>query len=156
MRGLMTFGTMAVALTAGVAAAGEHPIEINNHYFQNEDKYPTRDGYYFTQDNEGRFEAIQGPFENGPARCIGSGFVHEGRNPEIGGICIFGEGEDTFTMSWKVNYPKMRNDWQIVGGTGRYEGMTGEGVATTDIEVVYHAMPLRQTHIIGTVDLPGE
>ena len=57
-------------------------------------------------------------------------------------------------MAWEAGEQGAANVWHIVDGTGRYEGMTGSGIATTDTEIMYKAMPLRQTHIVGTVDIP--
>ena len=144
----------SVVATAGVA--GEHAIEINNSYFLNETTYKFSDRVYLTQDNIGAFEVVKGPFEDGAARCIGSGFVFYSGINTIEGICIFGEGEDTFTMSWKAGAMGAANSWEIVDGTGRYQGMTGSGLATTEIASKYQVMPLRRTYIAGTVTLPDK
>ena len=31
----------------------------------------------------------------------------------------------------------------------------GKGIATTGVEIMYKAMPLRQSHIVGSVTIPG-
>ena len=155
MRARLTCAILACA-TASAAFGGEHRVEINNTYPMNEEVIRLRDRAYFTQDNKGYFEVVQGPIENGPARCIGSGFYFAESRTDNGGICIFGKGADTFTMIWKVGKESLSNDWTIAAGTGRYESMTGKGIATTGAEIMFHAMPLRRTHIIGTVEIPNE
>ena len=141
-------------LLAMSGAAAEERLELNNIYPLTQEYFQLAESVFFTQDNRGFFEVVDGPFEAGPARCIGSGFGYrDGRNT-ISGICIFGEDADTFTMAWEAGEQGAANEWKIVGATGRYEGMTGSGIATTDTEIMYKAMPLRQTHIVGTVDIP--
>ena len=145
---------MGAALLATGAAHADQPIELNNVYPLNQEYFQLSESMYYTQDNRGYFEVVEGPFEEGPARCVGSGFGFRDGTNSIDGICIFGEGEDTFTMRWKSGEKGEANTWSIVAGTGRYDGMTGEGIATTAVEVMYKAMPLRQSHILGRVDIP--
>lgn len=137
-------------------ASAQQRIEINNIYPMSGTYYQLADRIFFTQDNKGQFEVVEGPIQDGPARCIGSGFGFQDGTSTIQGICIFGEGEDTFTMDWFAGEQGAANTWNIVQGTGKYEGMTGNGIATTGVEVMYRAMPFRETHIIGTVTLKGE
>lgn len=142
------------AFLPGSAAFAEEDIELNNLYPLSQEYFQLSDRIYFTQDNKGYFEVVKGPFEEGPARCIGGGFGFQDGTSTIEGICIFGEGDHTFTMSWKLGIQGSANTWEISGGTGRYDGMTGSGIATTGAEIMYRAMPLRKTHIIGTVTMP--
>jgi hypothetical protein len=145
---------ITAGLFAASTAAAQETLEINNIYPMTEESFQLSDRIYFTQDNRGYFEVVQGPAKDGPARCIGGGFGLRDGTKTIEGICIFGEGEDTFTMAWQAGQQGAANDWQIVAGTGRYDGMTGSGIASTGVEIMYKAMPLRQTHIIGTVEIP--
>ncbi|MGY3437817.1 MULTISPECIES: hypothetical protein [unclassified Marinovum] len=140
-------------LTAG-AAISEVRIELNNVYPITEETFQLSDGVYYTQDNRGYFEVIEGPIEAGPARCLGSGFSFSNGQRTTEGICIFGAAEDTFTMRWKAGQQGEANAWTIVAGTGKYRGMTGEGIATTRVEIMYRAMPQRQSHIVGMVRFP--
>ena len=141
--------------TLGVpASADEQRIEINNVYPLNQENFDLGDHIFHLTDNTGGFEVIEGPVDGGPARCLGSGFGFEDGTNSINGICVFGEGDDTFTMRWKAGEKGEANTWEIVTGTGRYEGMTGSGIATTDIASAYQALPLRRTHIVGTVEIP--
>ena len=149
---ILTAAVLA-ATWAGAAAALE-PVELNITYPTNEQLFKFPDSWFFTQDNKGTFEVVKGPFENGPARCIGSGFGDLMGQRRISGICIFGEGADTFTIIWKTGDGDAANTWGVAAGTGRYEGMTGEGTATTGTIDGYQNLPIRRTHVSGYVTFP--
>jgi hypothetical protein len=135
------------------ASAEQQRIEINNIYPLNQENFDLGDHIFHLTDNMGGFEVVEGPMDDGPARCLGSGFGFEDGTNSITGICVFGEGKDTFTMRWKAGEKGAANTWEIITGTGRYDGMTGSGIATTDIASAYRALPLRRTHLVGTVEL---
>ena len=147
-------------MAAGLAISGplcaQERLEINNIYPITQEMIQLSDRMFFTQDNQGYYDVVEGPLEDGTARCIGSGFGFRVGASTINGICIFTEGDNTFTMSWKAGEKGAANTWEIIDGTGRFKGMTGDGIATTGIEVVYRARPMRQSHIVGTVIIPGE
>lgn len=148
------FQIVALLAILGVPASAEQQrIEINNVYPMNQENFDLGDQIFHQVDNKGGFEVVEGPMDDGPARCLGSGFGFKDGTNTITGICIFGEGEDTFTMRWKSGEKGAANTWEIITGTGRYDGMTGSGIATTDIAAAYRALPLRKTHIVGTVEL---
>lgn len=144
---------LALALSSGAGLAQE-TFEVNNIYRMNQESFQLKDKIFYTQDNDGYFEVVQGPVEEGPVRCIGSGFGFQDGTNSIEGICIYGEGEDTFTMEWKAGQQGAANSWVITTGSGKFHGITGEGIATTSVEIMYKAMPLRQSHVIGTITLP--
>jgi hypothetical protein len=135
------------------ASAEQQRIEINNIYPLNQENFDLGDHVFHLTDNMGGFEVVEGPMDDGPARCLGSGFGFKDGTNSITGICVFGEGEDTFTMRWKAGEKGEANTWEIITGTGRYDGMIGSGIATTDIASAYRALPLRRTHLVGTVEL---
>jgi len=143
MNKLILTASIAGLLTTCTAVAQER-IELNNIYPLNQEIFQLSDRIYFTQDNQGYYEVIEGPFEEGPTRCIGAGFGFQDGTNTIDGICIFGEGNDTFTMQWQAGEKGEANTWTIVAGTGRFEGMTGKGIASSGVEVMYKSMPLRQ------------
>ena len=144
-----------LAMLGTAAIAEEQRIEINNIYPLSQENFDLGDHIFHIADNKGGFEVVEGPVDDGPARCVGSGFGYQDGTNSITGICIFGEREDTFTMRWKAGEKGAANTWDIVSGTGRYIGINGSGVATTDIVAVFQALPLRQTHIVGTVEIPN-
>ncbi|NNJ69564.1 MAG: hypothetical protein HKP54_16175, partial [Boseongicola sp.] len=123
-------------------------------YRLNQETRQLADKVFFTQDNDGYFEVVEGPLEEGPVRCLGSGFVMKNGTGSVEGICIFGEDDDTFIMEWQAGEQGAANDWIIKTGTGKFEGISGEGIATTSVEIMYKAMPLRQSRIVGTITLP--
>ena len=145
---------LLLAVLSVPVSADEQRIEINNVYPLNQENFDLGDHIFHLTDNTGGFEVIEGPMDDGPARCMGSGFGFKDGTNTINGICVFGEGDDTFTMRWKAGEKGAANTWEIVTGTGRYEGMTGSGIATTDIASAYRALPLRRTRIVGTVVIP--
>ena len=150
MRALQIVSLLAIL---GVpASADQQRIEINNIYPLNQENFDLGDHIFHLTDNRGGFEVVEGPMDDGPARCLGSGFGYEDGTNSITGICVFGEGEDTFTMRWKAGEKGAANTWEILTGTGRYDGMTGSGIATTNIASAYQALPLRRSHIVGTVE----
>jgi hypothetical protein len=144
---------LALVLTAGASVAQDR-IVINNIYRINQQSYQLADKIFFTQDNDGYFEVIEGPLEEGPVRCIGSGFGNQDGTGSIQGICIYGEGDDTFIMEWQAGQQGAANTWTIDSGSGKFEGITGEGIATTSVEIMYKAMPLRESRVVGTITLP--
>jgi hypothetical protein len=144
-----------LAILGAPAGADEQRIEINNIYPLNQENFNLGDHIFHMTDNTGGFEVIEGPMDDGPTRCLGSGFGFEDGTNTITGICVFGEGDDSFTMRWKAGEKGAANTWEIVIGTGRYEGMIGSGIATTDIVSAYRALPLRRTHIVGAVEIPN-
>ncbi|WP_282027931.1 hypothetical protein [Ruegeria faecimaris] len=152
MKNLILISVLAATSTA--TSAEEQRIELNNFYPLSQENFDLGDHIFHIADNKGGFEVIEGPVDGGLARCLGSGFGYQDGTNSISGICIFGEGEDTFTMRWKAGEKGAANSWEIIVGTGRYDGMTGEGIATTDIVSMYQALPLRRTHIVGTVEIP--
>jgi len=150
------FAATAAGVLIAQSAFGQERLEINNFYPLSGETIDLDGRVFFTQDNRGHFEVVEGPIKEGPARCVGSGFGYQDGTNTIQGICIFGEGDATFTMKWKAGEKGEANTWTIVAATGAYKGMTGEGIATTAKQVMYKAMPLRQTHIVGTVEMPKE
>ncbi|MCG6902744.1 MAG: hypothetical protein LJE68_08685 [Rhodobacter sp.] len=88
-------------------------------------------GVYWRQNNYGSYKMTLGDIGPGIVECIGAGFgTAAGVRGE--GICLFEADGATFTMTWQTN-PGDLNTWQIVSGTGRFEGIRGEGTAKSRI-----------------------
>jgi hypothetical protein len=143
-----------VALCATMSMAEEFRLELNSVYPLNQEMITLRDRAFLFQDNRGSYEVVEGPLADGSVRCMGSGFGFEDGTNTIAGICIFSQGKDSFTMHWKAGERGAANTWDILDGTGHFEGMTGSGIASTDRVSMFQALQLRQTHIVGTVDIP--
>jgi hypothetical protein len=132
--------------------AGEQ-IAGKNSYILNQNTWAAGSSVFWNQDNQGTFEVSSGPIDDGPVRCIGSGFSDiNGSRGE--GICIYGYGADTFTWAWQA-HQEGPNTWQVIGSTGKYIGMTGEGTATTIVDSIYRSIPHRVTSWEGVIDLPN-
>ncbi len=137
------------------AVLAEQRIELNMEASMNSrDTFELDDGGFYYQDSESYTEVLEGPFEDGPSRCLGSGFYFEDGTNDIGGICIYGVGTDTFTIKWIAGAQGAANTWTVVSGTGKYDGMTGEGIATNQTEQFQRAVRLIKTHVVGTVTMP--
>ena len=137
------------------AALAEQRIELNMKATMDaRDTFELDDSGFYYQDSESYSEVVEGPFEDGPSRCLGSGFYFKDGTNDIGGICIYGEGTDTFTIKWKAGEQGTANTWTVVAGTGKYRGMTGEGIATTKTEQFQRLVRLVETHVVGTVTMP--
>lgn len=146
------FNTLACfSLLAASPVIAEQRIELNITYPLNQEYFELSDRVYFRQDNQGYFEVVDGSLTNGPARCLGAGFGFQDGTNSIEGICIFGEGDNTFTLAWDAGEAGAANTWTVVAGTGQFKGLSGNGIASTDVEITYKALPLRQTHVVGTI-----
>ncbi len=102
-------------------------IRGSNYMTVDAQKWKTGDetGYWMIN-SRGVSEMIEGPFETSPIECHGAGFW--GKSGAWGeGICVYGNGEDTRTMAWQVKAGEETNTWFMVGGTGQYAGITGQG-----------------------------
>lgn len=113
--------------------AGER-VSATNYYVVNQELFEAGNSVWFwTEDNVGSFTVNEGPLESGFSRRVGSGFSGPSGAGVTGeGICIYGEGEDTFTMTWKVE-SFGKNNWIIVEGTGKYFGISGNGTTKTRV-----------------------
>ena len=137
------------------ASLAEQRIELNMEATMNSrDTFELSDGGFYYQDSESYTEVVEGPLEDGPSRCLGSGFYFKDGTNDIGGICVYGVGADTFTIKWKAGEQGAANTWTVVAGTGKYRGMIGEGIATNLTEQFQRAMRLVKTHVVGTVTMP--
>ena len=66
---------------------------------------------------------------------------------------MYGEGEDTFTMTWKVEAPG-KNSWRMVDGTGKYRGISGSGTTKTRVASKFLKLPHRVSDWEGVISLP--
>ena len=144
----------AVLSMASSAIAGER-VSATNFYVVKQEQIPAGNGSVFwTEDNVGTFTVKEGPIDPGFARCIGSGFGGPG-GVEGDGICVYGEGEDTFTMKWKI-VGVGSNEWKIVTATGKYAGMTGSGTTKTRVDAKFLKLAHRISDWEGEINLPNQ
>ena len=131
--------TILVALTAimGAPALAQEQFSGTHTYrFDQETWSPVPDAGWRTVTMVGDYVPISGPIPAGRIECRGTNYWN-GSVRDADGVCVFGEGRDV----WMLRYRMTRNDvasqtaesfrrigeWTVVGGTGRYSGMTGEG-----------------------------
>lgn len=139
----------AIIVPASVFA-GER-VSATNFYVVKQERFSAGDEVFWTEDNVGSFTVSEGPIDPGFARCVGAGFGGPG-GVRGGGICIYGEGADTFTMKWKVEGPGV-NSWHIVSSTGKYAGMTGKGTTKTRVDSKFLKLPHRVSDWEGEIEL---
>ena len=81
---------------------------------------------YWIWHGQGVSQPHAGPLESEAIECHGSGFWDQDESWGEG-ICVHGEGDDTRTSSWKKEKGEERGQWKILSGTGKFQGMTGQG-----------------------------
>lgn len=144
---------IAVVLFAPQCVAATEKVSVTNYYVVNQEQLPAGDDVFWSEDNYGTYTVEEGPIDSGFVRCVGSGFGGpSGVNG--GGVCVYGEDEDTFTMRWEVVSFGF-NKWQIVASTGKYSGMTGSGTTKTRVASKFLALPHRISDWEGEITLPA-
>lgn len=128
-------------------------VSVTNYYVVNQEQIPAGQDVFWSEDNYGTYTVNEGPIDRGFVRCVGSGFGGPS-GVSGGGVCVYGEDEDTFTMRWEVVRFGF-NEWRIVASTGKYSGMTGSGTTKTRVASKFLALPHRISDWEGEVTLPG-
>lgn len=128
-------------------------VSVTNSYVVNYEEIPAGDDVFWKEDNSGTYAVHVGPIDSGFVRCAGSGFGGPG-GVSGGGVCVYGEGEDTFTMRWEVARFGV-NNWRIVSSTGKYLGMTGTGTTKTRVASKFLKIPHRISDWEGEITLPA-
>jgi len=116
---------ISAVLIAPHCLAAAEKVSITNFYVVNQEQIPAGEDVFWKEDNYGTYTVEEGPIDPGFVRCVGSGFG-EPSGVSGGGVCVYGEEADTFTMRWEVVSFGV-NNWRIVSSTGKYSGMTGSG-----------------------------
>ena len=151
---MKSFLTCCAALSMAFSANAGERVSATNFYVVKQEQFSTGNGNVFwSEDNVGTFTVEEGPIDPGFARCIGSGFGGPG-GVEGDGICIYGEGDDTFTMKWEI-VAFGSNTWKILTATGKYVGMTGHGTSKTRMESKFLKLTHRISDWEGEVTLPA-
>jgi hypothetical protein len=141
----------ALLFAPGCLVASEK-VSVTNSYVVNSEEIPAGNEVFWKEDNSGTFMVHAGPITPGFVRCVGSGFG--GPDGVSGsGVCVYGDGEDTFTMRWEVVRFGV-NTWRIVSATGKYAGMTGSGTTRTQVASKFLIIPHRISDWEGEVTLP--
>jgi len=135
--------------------ASERVVGVNT-YVRKVDSWPLDPGgsgaMYWRQDHYGSFKMLEGPMGSGVAECIGAGFA--GASGVRGdGICLYESSEGTFTMTWKAE-PGEMTKWKIVSGTGKLEGIKGQGFTKSRVLSEYVALQHYESIWEGEITLP--
>lgn len=145
--------TIAVPALAGEQFAGTHTYSAQQQVWA-----PVAGHIWQTVTMVGDFEPTSGPIPASRIECRGANY-RATTAQEASGVCVFGEGQDV----WMLRYRMTRNDmaaqtaeqfrrtgeWTVVGGTGRYNGMTGEGFYWAE-----DASGIQRTRWGGEVTIP--
>ncbi len=122
---------MSALFLVPVASLAAEPISGTNSLVVETTGYPTSDdGGYWMTSSQGVAVFDDNKFEPEAVECHGSGYWDsEGGWGE--GICLYGVEGDTRTSSWRMEKGSDVGKWEILNGTGKFEGMTGQGTYTT-------------------------
>lgn len=86
----------------------------------------------------GDYTPMSGPIAAGRIECRGTNFWNKSV-AEASGVCVFGDGDadDRWMLRYRMTNTdraagtterfKRIGEWTVVGGTGRFSGMTGSG-----------------------------
>ena len=122
---------VALPASAGELFSGTHTYRPDTEMWN-----PVPAAGWWTSTMVGEYEPMSGPIPAGRIECRGGGFWNKSVR-EANGVCVFGEEPDV----WMLRYHATETDrasrtnagympvgeWTVVGGTGRYSGMTGSG-----------------------------
>jgi len=108
------------------ALAGE-PVKGTNFFVADNQGWETGEGTgYWMWHGTGVSNHSAGPFKTGSVECHGAGFWDaEGTWGE--GICLHADEDGTRTSVWGRGKGEELGRWEIVSGTGKYAGITGQG-----------------------------
>ncbi|KMW59090.1 hypothetical protein AIOL_004071 [Candidatus Rhodobacter oscarellae] len=123
------FIAIVLAMAPMAVHAGES-FQATNTYVTESKAWPVDQatGYWMVA-FEGVSQVTEGPIDTMRVECHGAGFWGPG-GLDGGGICIHGEGDDTFIL--RFDSKPDGNTWTILSGTGKYQGLTGSGTAVTE------------------------
>jgi hypothetical protein len=126
MKSVLLALTLVATLTPFTSYAGETANGQNYLVLENQ-AWPTVEKSGFYQFNgSGISNVANGPTETSAIECHGSGFWSpEGNRAE--GICLHGADDDTYVSAYKRELGAENGQWEILGGTGKYAGISGEG-----------------------------
>ena len=128
MKYVMPF--LAVLLFSLPAIAGEK-VKGTTFFVVDEQNWETgQETGYWIWHGKGVSQSVGGPLGTDPIECHGAGFWDkDGSWGE--GICVHAMGDDTRTVHWKRDKGQKVGQWKNLTGTGKFAGMTGEGIYTS-------------------------
>lgn len=130
------FITALFATIATVAQAAEQFTGIHTYTGSGAPWMPTPGTGYTTIKTVGKFVPNLGSIPESRVECRGANFWSSEAS-EAEGVCVFGEIPDRWMLRYRMTDRNpheqrrerfgRRGNWVVVGGIGRFEGMTGSG-----------------------------
>lgn len=125
-----------IAATSAPSFSGEFFSGTHTYRPDSEIWNPVPAAGWWTSTMVGEYEPMSGPIPAGRIECRGGGFWNKSIR-EANGVCVFGTPPDVWMLRYhatETNRAKRTaagyipvGEWTVVGGTGRYGGMTGSG-----------------------------
>lgn len=117
---------LAIFLFPLTAVAAEK-VKGTNYMIVESQGWPTGNSAgYWMMNATGVTQYTLGPMGPGATECHGAGnWGADGNEGE--GICVHTEADGTRTSLWKIGKGEAIGHWEIVSGTGKYVGITGQG-----------------------------
>ncbi len=117
-----------LASSVPTVSAGEK-FTATNYYVTDTKTWLTgeKTGYWMAKFS-GVSQVLQGPVDT---LAVESGYWGAG-GVSGNGICVHGTDEDTFVLRFEAREGVKANSWRILSGRGKYQGLVGEGTATTN------------------------
>ena len=134
---------LVLVLLPVTALAGEK-VKGTDFFVVDEQSWKTGNNTgYWIWHGKGVSQPLSGPFESEVIECHGAGFWD--KDDSWGeGICMHGSGDDTRTTGWKRDKGQKVGQWKILTGTGKFEGITGQGT--------YKPTPLARDYHVAEIE----
>lgn len=125
-----------IVAAAAPATAGEMFSGTHTYRPEIQDWSPVPAAGYRSVVMVGDYTPDSGPIPAGRIECRGNNFWNKSVT-EADGVCVFGEGADVWMLRYRMTSTDRASqtaeahrrigEWTVVGGTGRYSGITGSG-----------------------------
>jgi len=132
----LTVLAVLIAVIAAPAIAGERFSGSHTYRADSETWSPVPAAGWRTVTMVGEYTPISGRIPSGKIECRGTNFWNRSIR-EADGVCVFGELPDNWMLRYRMpqmnlGAPTMEpyqrtGNWTVVGGNGRYNGITGSG-----------------------------
>lgn len=127
---------MLAAGLSGPAVAGELFSGSHTYRGTTQPWMPAPGAGYAAFESVGTYTPDAGPIPKSRVECRGASFWTSDIS-EASGVCVFGELPDRWMLRYRMTDRELREqrrerfgrrgEWTIVGGVGRYAGITGSG-----------------------------
>jgi len=125
-----------IAISAAPVCAGELFSGTLTYRPDSETWTPVPAAGWRTVKMVGEYVPTTGPIPAGQIECRGTNYWNQSTS-EADGVCVFGELPDSWMLRYRMTQTNRASqsaeqfrrigEWIVVGGNGRYSGMTGSG-----------------------------